>query len=150
MSSRVLFVAGNGRRKDVYVSDLDGYGARKLTTYNQIVVSPAVSPDGKYLAFTSYKEGKPCLYVTDLETNRDVYVDREDGMKIGATWINRKTLAYSYTAGKFSTIYSVNVESKERKELFQERRYPHFPPPSARTAARWSLFPTCTGVHRSS
>ena len=102
------------------MSDLHGDDVRKLTAHNQIVVSPAVSPDGRYLAFTSYKGGKPSFYVTDLETNRDVYVDREEGMTIGAAWMDRRTLAYSHTAGKFSTIYSINVESKERKVLFRK------------------------------
>lgn len=114
MSSRIIFVAG---MRDVYVSDFDGYGAEKLTDYNRLIVSPAVSPDGKYLAFTSYREGKPCLYVTDLETKGEVYADRQDGMKIGETWMDARTLVYSYTIGKYSTIYSVNVETKERKIL---------------------------------
>ncbi len=120
MSSRVLFIAGNGRNRDVYSSDIDGNGIRRLTSHSQIVVSPAVSPDGKYLAFTSYKEGKPCFYVTDLETNREVYVDRGEGMKIGAAWIDSKTVAYSHTAGKFSTIYSVNMDSREPKVLYRK------------------------------
>ena len=117
MSSRIVFVGG---RRDVYVSDLDGGEARKLTANNQLVVSPSLSPDGKYLAYTSYKEGKPCLYVSDLETNREVYVDRQDGMKIGAAWMDKRTLAYSFTVGRFSTIYSVNVETKERKVLLRK------------------------------
>jgi len=117
MSSRVYFVSG---RRDVYVSDLDGGGARKLTSYDKLIVSPSISPDGKYLAFTSYREGKPCLYVSDFETNREVFADREDGMKIGAMWMDKRTLAYSLTAGRFSTIYSVNVETKERKVLLRK------------------------------
>ena len=117
MSSRIYFVAG---RRDVYVSDLDGGGARKLTSYDKLIVSPSISPDGKYLAFTSYREGKPCLYVSDLETNREVFADREEGMKIGAMWMDKRTLAYSLTAGRFSTIYSVNVETKERKVLLRK------------------------------
>ena len=117
MSSRIYFVAG---RRDVYVSDLDGGGARKLTSYDKLIVSPSISPDGKYLAFTSYREGKPCLYVSDLETNREVFADREDGMKIGAMWMDKRTLAYSLTAGRFSIIYSVNVETKERKVLLRK------------------------------
>jgi TolB protein len=120
MSSKVLFIAGEKRHKDVYISDLDGNGARKLTQHNQIVVSPSVSPDGKYLAFTSYKEGNPNLFVVDLEKNRDVYVNREDGMKLGATWMDKKTLVFTYTAGKFSTIYSVNVETKDQKVLLRK------------------------------
>lgn len=99
MSSRVLFVAGNIRHKDLYVSDLDGSGLRKLTNHNQIVVSPTVSPDGKYVAFTSYKEGKPNIHVMDINAGRDAFVEREEGMKIGATWADKRTLVYSHTSG---------------------------------------------------
>ena len=117
MSSRILFVEG---RRDVYVSDFDGGGAKKLTNYNKLIVSPSISPDGKYLAFTSYREGKPCLYVSDLDANREVFADKEDGMTIGAAWMDRRTLAYSHTAGRYSTIYSVNVETKDRKVLLKK------------------------------
>lgn len=119
MSSRVLFVSGDGRRRDVYIADLDGNGMKKLTSYANILVSPALSPDGRYLAFTSYKDGKPNLYVVDLTNNREVYVNRDDGMKIGATWIDRRTVAFSHTSGKFSTIYSQNVETKEQRVLMR-------------------------------
>jgi TolB protein len=116
ISSRILFVAG-GRRRDVYVADLDGYGIRKLTNQNQIMVSPSVSPDGKYLAYTSYKEGKPDLYVVDLATNEEVYSDRRQGTKVGSSWMDAKRIAYAYILGKSSTIYAANVETKERKVL---------------------------------
>jgi TolB protein len=120
MSSKLLFVAGDKRHRDLYVADLDGSGASKITSHRKIMVSPSVSPDGKYIAFTSYKEGRPNLYVTDLQKNTEVYVNREDGMKIGANWTNGKTLVYSHTSGKFSTIYSLNVETKERKVLLKK------------------------------
>lgn len=117
MSSRIYFVGG---RRDIYVSDLDGEGMKRLTSFDKLIVSPSISPDGKYLAYTSYREGRPSLYVSDLETNREVFADREDGMKIGAAWMDKRTLAYSLTAGKFSTIYSINVETKERKVLLRK------------------------------
>ena len=120
MSSRVLFVAGAARHRDVYVADFDGNGIRKLTGHDSIVVSPSVSPDGKYLAFTSYKEGKPNLYVTDLATGREVYVDRQEGMKVGSNWMDRRTLAYGHTLGKFSTLYALNVETRERTVLLRK------------------------------
>ncbi len=120
MGSRVVLVAGDRRHRDIYVSDMDGEGIHKLTTYNNLIVSPAVSPDGKYLAFTSYKEGKPNFYVIELQTHREVYVDREDGMKTGAAWIDKKRVAFSHTHDKLSTIYAVNVETKERKVLLRK------------------------------
>jgi TolB protein len=120
MSSRVIFVAGSQRHKDIYLGDIDGNGVRRLTQHNQIVVSPSVSPNGKYLAFTSYKQGKPNLYVMDLEQNKEIWVDKEDGIKVGATWIDKRTLAYSHTSGRYSTIYSLNAETKEQKVLLRK------------------------------
>jgi len=120
MSSRVLFVARDKRGKDVYVSDLDGGALKKLTEYGGITVSPAMSPDGRYLAFTSYKEGKPNLYVVDLERNREVYANREDGTKVASTWFDKRTLVYTHTTGKSSTIYSENIETKEKKVILRQ------------------------------
>ncbi len=119
MSSRVLFVAGNGRRRDVYTADLDGNGIRKLTNQQTLIVSPSVSPDGRYLAFTSYKEGKPDLYVVDLETNEQVYADKRQGTKVGSSWMDAKTIAYAHVSGKTSTICAANVQTKERKVLLR-------------------------------
>lgn len=120
MGSRVLFVSGDRRHRDVCVADLDGYGVRKITNQNQIIVSPSVSPDGRYLAYTSYREGRPNLYVVDYATGREVYTDKQEGTKVGATWTNAKTLAYAHIIGKVSTIYAANVETKERKVLLRK------------------------------
>jgi len=120
MSSRVLFVARDKRGKDVYVSDLDGGALKKLTEHGGITVSPAMSPDGRYLAFTSYKEGKPNLYVFDLERNREVYANREDGTKIASTWLDKRTLVYTHTTGRNSTIFSENIETKEKKVILRQ------------------------------
>jgi TolB protein len=120
MSSRVLFVAKDKRGKDIYASDLDGGALKKLTEYGGITVSPAMSPDGRYLAFTSFKEGKPNLYVIDVERNREVYANREDGTKIASTWFDKKTLVYTHTTGRSSTIYSENIETKEKKVILRQ------------------------------
>ncbi len=120
MSSRVLFTAGDRLHRDVYLADLDGQDVRKLTDQRQIIVSPSVSPDGKYLAFTSYKAGKPNLYVVDLETNRDVYADTREGTEVGASWMDARTIAYAHVLGERSTIYAANVETRRRRVLLSK------------------------------
>ncbi len=117
MSSRVLYVAGDSLHRDVYVADLDGYGPQKLTSQRQIIVSPSVSPDGKYLAFTSYKAGRPNLYVVERATGEDVYTDKREGTEVGSSWMDSRTIAYAHILGEKSTIYAANVETKERKVL---------------------------------
>ena len=121
MSSRILFVAGDKPHRDVYAADLDGYGVKKLTDQRRIIVSPSISPDGKHLAFTSYREGKPDLYVVDLATNREVYADKREGTKVGSSWMDSRTIAYAHIQEEGSTLCAANVETKQRKVLLRNK-----------------------------
>jgi TolB protein len=114
MSSKIVFVSGGRNRKDIYMADMDGSNLKKMTNYKSITLSPSISPNSRYLAYTSYREGKPNLYITDIENNRELYTDRADGMKTGTTWIGNTTFGYSHTSGRFSTIYTLNVENKDK------------------------------------
>lgn len=117
MSSKIVFVSGSGNMKDIYMSDIDGSNQKRVTNYHSITLSPSVSPNGKYLAYTSYRTGKPNLYITDMEKNREVYVDGEEGMKTGTTWMGNTMFAYSHTSGRYSTIYSLDVEKKAKNVI---------------------------------
>ncbi len=119
MSSRIVFVGGKRNLKEIYITDIDGFNLRKVTNYNNISVAPAVSPTGRYIAYTSYKGGSPNLYAKDMEGNREIAVDRSDGMKICSSWLNNSTLVYSHTVGKNSTVYTYNVETQERRTIVQ-------------------------------
>ncbi len=118
-SSRILFTAGRRSLKEVYISDFDGQNVSRLTNYRSITVSPSLSPNGKYLAYTSYKEGRPNLYVTDFDHKGEIFVDRSEGMKIGTAWLNNSTLVYSHTSGRTSTIYAFDVGSRSKRVILQ-------------------------------
>lgn len=118
-SSRILFTAGRRSLKEVYLSDFDGQNVTRLTNYRSITVSPSLSPNGKYLAYTSYKEGRPNLYVTDFGSKGEMFVDRSEGMKIGTAWLNNSTLIYSHTSGRTSTIYAFDVGSRSKRVILQ-------------------------------
>ena len=120
LSSQILFVGGARNLKEVYTADFDGQGLNKMTNYRSITLSPSMSPGGKYLAFTSYKEGQPNLYVMDAERKTEVYADRSDGMKIGTTWLNKSTIVYVHVSGKTSTILAYDVEKRSKKILLQK------------------------------
>lgn len=118
MGSRVVFVSGSKRNKDVFIAGIDGQNVRQITNFQNITVSPSISPDGRYLAYTSYKEGKPNLFIMDLETGKDIHSDREDGMKLGTAWLGKSTLGYSKTSGNHSTIYTFDAVSRQKKAIF--------------------------------
>jgi len=117
MSSRIVFVYGYKGKKEIYASDLDGYNLQRLTNYNSITLSPSISPDGRYLAYTTYAKGRPYLYIIDRQTKKEVYVDSETGMKTGTAWRDKNTFAYSFTSGRKSTIYMVDVTTGTKRPI---------------------------------
>lgn len=120
MSSRVLFTSGDGRGRDVYIASVDGSDVRRLTSYSRLMVSPALSPDGRYLAFTSYKDGWPHLYVIDVQKKKEVYANKQEGTKNGVTWVDSRRIAYAQIWGKYSTIYRDDMETGEHRTILRK------------------------------
>lgn len=48
---------------DIYISNADGKGVKRITSHRGIDVSPTWSPDGTQIAFVSDRTGKPQIYV---------------------------------------------------------------------------------------
>jgi TolB protein len=60
--TKVAFVVGPHGAKEIQISDYDGANSRAVTRNNSINLSPVWSPDGRSLAFTSYRNGYPDLF----------------------------------------------------------------------------------------
>lgn len=129
-SSKIVFVSGPKGNTDIFLSYLDGYGRTRLTNFGTITVLPSISPGGRYLSYTSYKEGSPNLYVRDLERGIEVYADRSSGMKLGKEWLDSKTLLYSHTSGRYSQIVKLDVERKTKQTIFKTEGIVASPVPS--------------------
>jgi len=119
MSSRIIFVSGGRYTKEIYTADIDGHNVQRITRYRSITILPSISPNGKYLAYTSYKEGKPNLFIMNLENNTEIYAERGEGMKFGTSW-RGSTLLYSHTVGRKSTIYALDVEKKNKTVIISK------------------------------
>jgi TolB protein len=54
--------------KNCMSADYDGKNAIKITADRSICLSPAWSPDGKMIAYVSYRDRNPDLYGLDMDT----------------------------------------------------------------------------------
>ncbi len=84
-ATRIAFVGDVGGKKDVFLIDADGERKVQLTRDGVPCFSPAWSPDGDTLFYTSFVRGFPDMYRVDLATGRRSVVSREAGINAGAS-----------------------------------------------------------------
>jgi len=60
--TKIAYIKRTGNAKEVFVADYDGTNERQVTRTGAINISPAFSPDGQTIYFTSFRDGDPQLY----------------------------------------------------------------------------------------
>jgi TolB protein len=82
--TKVAFKRDTGRTSEIYVADMDGFGATAATADGDIVAAPAWSPGKRLLFYTSYKLGNPDIFSHDLDSGARRVVARYSGLNTSA------------------------------------------------------------------
>lgn len=113
--SRTAYVKKRGSDRQVWVADWDGKNAQVLAAEG-LNLLPAVSPSGA-VAFTSYRAGKPDIYVQEPGGKASVVV-RQGQMATGIAYSpDGSRIAYSLAAGESAQIWVANADGKDAKKL---------------------------------
>jgi TolB protein len=120
-ASKIAFVSTGSGKKEIYTCEFDGYRPQQITRNHSISLFPAWSSDGKYLAYTSYKEGKPDLFITNLAEMRETPVIKK-GINITPAWVPGKfELAATLSFSGDQEIYLLTGSGKVIKRLTKMR-----------------------------
>jgi len=68
--TKIYFVSDRTGNKEIWSMDYDGKNQKALTSYRSLSSMPAVSPDGKMVAFTTYAAANPQIRIHSTETGR--------------------------------------------------------------------------------
>jgi TolB protein len=109
-ATRITYVVDRGKRFELQVADADGYNSQTILASNEPIISPAWSPDGLQLAYVSFEQRKPIVYLQSLVTGQRRAVARHWGSNSAPAWSpDGKRLAVVLTKDGGSQIYLVNA-----------------------------------------
>jgi TolB protein len=121
--SRIAFVMCDGKVKDLWLMDADGYGARAITTDRSIAQSPAWSPEGSLLLFTSWRGGTgPQVWVVSPEQRRPFLVSGRPGLNTSPAYSpDGQRIACTLSQDGNAEIYSLDARGGNPQRLTNHR-----------------------------
>ncbi|QWD76354.1 Tol-Pal system protein TolB [Polynucleobacter sp. MWH-UH24A] len=119
-STRLSYVMKEGKRYRLVISDADGQNMRNALNSSEPIISVAWSPDGQKIAYVSFEDRKPVVYVHELVTGRRIVLSNERGNNSAPSWApDGKSLAVSLSKDGNTQIYRVNADGSNLRRLTQ-------------------------------
>ena len=114
--SKIVFISNKTGFKEIYECDFDGHELRQLTNSRSISLTPVLSPDGRYLAYTGFSSGRPALYIRNLSDGKTLAVGKS-GISIDPGWRNSRELATTLSFEGDQEIYLIKADGAISRRL---------------------------------
>jgi TolB protein len=115
--SMIAFVSTTTGNKEIFICEFDGYDVNQVTRTKSLTLFPAWSPDGSSIAYTSYKNDKPEIFIRHLRDGKETKISF-DGMNISPVWMpGQKLLGATLSFEGDEEIYLLTESGKIDKRL---------------------------------
>jgi len=134
-STRIAYITKAGARYQLLVADADGAEPQTIVTSNEPLLSPRWSPDGSRIAYVSFEQKKPVVYVQNLGTGGRQAVANFRGSNSAPAWSpDGRRLAVTLTKDGGSQLYVMNADGSNAQRVMTSNAIDteaHFTPDGA-------------------
>ncbi len=121
--SKIAFVTQKrDGTKEISLMDYDGYNEQELTSDKSLNLSPAWSPDGRKICYTSYKNLNQNLIEINLQSNVQKIISNLKGLNSAPAWSpDGKKIALTLSIDENAEIYILEIKKNELRRLTYNR-----------------------------
>lgn len=124
-NTRIAYVSASRSRSRHYVlqvADSDGFNPQTVLESDKPLMSPSWSPDGESLAYVSFENDRPEIFIQHLASAQRSKISGFKGINGAPSWSpDGKTLALVLSKDSSADIYTMDIESKKLKRLTTHR-----------------------------
>jgi TolB protein len=117
-STRIAYVVKRGNRYELQIADADGAGEETALASFEPIISPAWSPDGRRLAYVSFENKKPVVYVHSLLDGKRHVAANFKGSNSAPAWSpDGRTLAVTLSREGGSQLFLISPDGSGLRRL---------------------------------
>lgn len=122
-SQRIAYVTkiqipGKGARYALRVADSDGHAPFTVHSSPEPIMSPAWSPNGREMAYVSFENGKPAIYIQDLTSAQRRLVSARPGINGAPAWSpDGRMLAVTLSYQGNPEIYLLDLQTRRTRRM---------------------------------
>jgi serine/threonine protein kinase len=114
---RVVYASRANENNDIWIMSPDGSNRKQLTVNAGINFQPAVSPDGRYIAYVSYREGAQSIWRSSIDGTNPVRLTGRGLESFPAFSPDGKWVIYNSLESGKNTLWKVPVEGGESSKI---------------------------------
>lgn len=132
---KLVYNRGLGDSQDIYLIDPHGGSPKRLTS-NNINRHPRVSPDGRYVVYTSFQAGSPSIWRMDIDGSNPKQLTTQFSLNPSLS-PNGQEIIYEVGVDTLR-VWKVGIDGGRPVQLTdQESRLPVFSPDGKQFACLW-------------